>query len=154
MFSDGGGVPEPGFKGAPPVLVDGAAAFVDCTFRHTAGVFTGAQSSKAHIIAARDSSTAVLLQRCTFPSSPADTVLLRVNSSSALFADDPGLTVWDSATNRSVAVEPLSSVPSRPLFLRADDPWFLEMQQVRHPRCVKLPRYIDLCFSAAFSESQ
>lgn len=138
LFSDGGGRPVPveSFKGAPPILVDGAASFLDCSFRRCGGVFLGAKSKQRHIIEARDSSTAVRVERCLFADNPIDHVLLRVNSSSSVFADDEALTMWDSATRRVVGTEPLSSVPARPLFLHSNDAWFQDVQRVRSPSSV------------------
>lgn len=118
------------FKGAIPALIDGTASFFDCTFRNSAGVFTGARSPFPHVLGARDSSTSVRLESCLFASNPTKHALLQLNSSSTIYTDDASLMVWDSAANVSVEPQPLSSIPSRPLFLEADDQWFREQQQV------------------------
>lgn len=140
IFANGGAWhdPERDFKGAPPLLIDGAASFVDCTFQRNAGTFVGAKSPLSHVIEARDSSTNVRLERCLFTDNRVDHLLLRVNSSSSIYADDLSLTVWDATVNKSFPVQPLASIPSRPLFLTAFDPWLQSTQQVPPPPCMPL----------------
>eukprot|EP00892_Ulva_mutabilis_P005985 jgi/Ulvmu1/3759/UM175_0006.1 len=128
IFSDGGGEPSEGYKGTIPALIDGSAAFFDCTFRNSGGVFTTVNSPFSHVLGARDSSTAVRLESCLFRGNPVDYPLVRNNASSTIYADDPSLVIWDSFSNTTASVQPLASVPARPLFLEADDRWFQETQ--------------------------